>query len=63
MLFRSLMGGERMINVMEPKAWEESGSVVSQHISFLRDFFRSYKDFTGSQIDTLEIMCQSLFEA
>ncbi|MDL2289067.1 DUF87 domain-containing protein, partial [Oscillospiraceae bacterium OttesenSCG-928-F05] len=57
-----LMSGEYLINVMQPKAWEDSGSVLSQHISFLRDFFRSYKDFTDSQIDTLEIMCQNLYE-
>ena len=57
-----LMSGEFLINVMQPKAWEETGSVLSQHISFLRDFFRSYKDFSDSQIDTLEIMCQNLYE-
>ena len=57
-----MMSGEVIINVMQPKAWNEQGAVVSQHISFLRDFFRSYKDFSDSQIDTLEMMCQRLYE-
>ena len=57
-----MMDGSVLINVMQPKAWDDSGSVLSQHISFLRDFFRRYKDFSDSQTDTLEIMCQNLFE-
>lgn len=35
---------------------------MSQHISFLRDFFRSYKDFTDAQIDTIEIMLEQLYQ-
>lgn len=35
---------------------------MSQHISFLRDFFASYKDFTDSHIDTLEIMLEKLYK-
>ena len=59
-----LTGGEIVINVMQPKSWDaDNSSILSQHISFLRDFFRSYKDFTDAQIDTLEIMCQSIYEA
>lgn len=34
---------------------------LSQHISFLRDFFRSYKSFTDAQIDTIEIMVEKLY--
>ena len=56
-----MMSGEVIINVMQPKAWDDNQSVLSQHISFLRDFFRSYKDFSDSQIDTLEMMCQRLY--
>ncbi len=37
-------------------------SKLSQHISFLRDFFRSYKTFTDAQIDTVEIMLEKLYE-
>ena len=58
--FIDLMGGEFIINALEPKTWDETGdpkdtdapqafrqaSKLSQHISFLRDFFRSYKEFT-----------------
>ena len=36
-------------------------SRLSQHISFLKDFFRSYKDFTDREIDVIEIMLQKLY--
>lgn len=59
-----LMEGEYIINVLEPKRWEEdSGSVLPRHISFLRDFFRAYKDFTSAEIDVLEIFLEKLFES
>ena len=74
--FVDLMSGEYMINVLEPKTWDENGSPedteapyafrccskLSQHISFLKDFFRTYKNFTDSQIDTIEIMLAKLYE-
>lgn len=73
--FIDLMSGEYIINVLEPKTWDENGSPedsdaprafrctskLSQHISFLKDFFASYKDFTDSQIDTIEIMLGKLY--
>ena len=34
---------------------------LSQHISYLKDFFRSYKDFTDNEIDTLELMLMKLY--
>lgn len=74
--FIDLMSGEYIINVLEPKTWDENGSPedaeapqafrctskLSQHISFLKDFFRTYKDFTDRQIDVIEIMLQKLYE-
>ena len=74
--FVDLMSGEYIINVLEPKTWDENGSPedteapeafrclsrLSQHISFLKDFFRSYKNFTDNQIDTIEIMLEKLYE-
>lgn len=74
--FIDLMSGEYIINVLEPKSWDEAGdpqdteapqafrqtSKLSQHISFLKDFFRSYKDFDDRQIDTIEIMLDKLYE-
>ena len=74
--FVDLMSGEYIINVLEPKTWDENGSPedteapyafrcsskLSQHISFLKDFFRSYKNFTDSQLDTIEIMLAKLYE-
>lgn len=64
--FIDLLGGEYIINVLEPKAWDDgtgkkSSSKLSQHISFLRDFFRVYKDFSDKHIDTIEIMLQKLY--
>ena len=34
---------------------------LSQHISYLKDFFRAYKDFTDAEIDTIEIMLMKLY--
>ncbi|WP_294483520.1 ATP-binding protein [uncultured Ruminococcus sp.] len=70
-----MMSGEYMINPLEPKAWtdgERAGdesvpetfrkvSRLSQHISYLKDFFRAYKDFTDAEIDTIEIMLLKLY--
>lgn len=69
------LSGEYTINPLEPKAWtdgvvdDESTTPeafkkktrLSQHIAFLKDFFRSYKDFTDSQIDTIEILLSKLY--
>ncbi len=38
-------------------------TVVSQHISFLKDFFKSYKDFDDVHIDTIEIMVKRLYDS
>lgn len=70
------MSGEYIVNPLEPKAWSDgsdsSGDLeapaafrkvtrLSQHIAYLKDFFRSYKDFTDSQIDTIEILLSKLY--
>lgn len=34
---------------------------LSQHIAFLKDFFRAYKDFSDTQIDTIEILLSKLY--
>jgi len=60
--YLDLTGGEHLINVLEPKVWGDDGAVLSRHISFLRDFFRSYKDFPDEQTDTLELLCAKLYE-
>jgi type IV secretory pathway VirB4 component len=60
--YLDLTGGEHLINVLEPKVWDDDGgAALSRHISFLRDFFRSYKDFSDEQTDTLEILCARLY--
>ncbi|MBQ3330245.1 MAG: VirB4 family type IV secretion system protein [Ruminococcus sp.] len=69
------MSGDSIINPLEPKEWTDgSGEIdidtpeafkkvtrLSQHIAFLKDFFRSYKDFSDAQIDTIEIMLIKLY--
>ena len=67
--------GEFKINPLEPRMWNigndeedldappafRASTLLSQHISFLRDFFRSYKSFTDAEIDTIEIMLGRLY--
>ena len=69
------LSGEYTINPLEPKAWNNSVedadvatpeafkkvTRLSQHIAFLKDFFRAYKDFTDTQIDTIEILLSKLY--
>ena len=43
-----------------PAAFRQK-SPLSQHISFLMDFFRAYKPFTHQQVDTLELMLERLY--
>lgn len=45
---------------MVPTAFKQS-TILSQHISFLKDFFKTYKDFNDEQLDTLEIMLIKLY--
>ena len=73
--FADLMAGTYRINVLEPKCWDDGGgpqdldapeafrkaTPLSQHISFLKDFFRAYKDFKDGHIDTIEIMLSRLY--
>ena len=69
------LSGEYTINPLEPKAWSDGTEEIdsttpeafkkqtrlSQHIAFLKDFFRSYKDFSDAQIDTIEILLSKLY--
>lgn len=70
------MSGQYTINPLEPKAWSDGTEEIdysapaafrkvtrlSQHIAFLKDFFRAYKDFNDAQIDTIEILLSKLYE-
>ena len=74
--FVDLMSGEYLVNCLEPKTWDEHGSPedtdapqafrqrtkLSQHISFLKDFFSTYKDFADRHLDVIEIMVQKLYQ-
>lgn len=69
------LSGEYTVNPLEPKAWTDGMDAadpdapaafrkvtrLSQHIAFLKDFFRAYKDFSDSQIDTIEILLSKLY--
>ncbi len=69
------MSGEYKINPLEPKAWSDGLEEVdadtpeafrkvtrlSQHIAFLKDFFRCYKDFADEHLDTIEILLVKLY--
>ena len=72
--FIDLMDGQYRINPLEPKLWDVGGeddteatatfrqhTLLSQHISFLKDFFQSYKDFTDRHIDAIELMLERLY--
>ena len=75
--FIDLMGGEKRINVLEVRCWNEDtdmetdesapeafrkSTLLARHISFLKDFFRAYKDFSDPQLDTIEIMLSALYK-
>ena len=73
--FMDLMGGVYRINPLEPKCWDDGSGPedrdapeafrkstrLSQHISFLKDFFRAYKDFSDRHVDAIEIMVGKLY--
>lgn len=73
--FADLMSGQYIINPLEPKLWDTEGeddpeapsafrqkTRLSQHVSFLKDFFRAYKDFSDRHIDTIELMLERLYK-
>ena len=73
--FIDLMSGQYRINPLEPKLWDDGSegddpdapaafrqkTRLSQHISFLTDFFRAYKEFSDRHIDTIELMLGRLY--
>lgn len=72
--FLDLLSGQYRINLLEPRRWDDGsepedpdappafrGTLLAQHISFLRDIFRVYKGFDTPHIDTLELMIERLY--
>lgn len=70
-----LMSGRYIINPLEPKAWSDNTEIdetapeafrkatrLSQHIAYLKDFFRAYKDFPDSHIDAIEVLVARLYK-
>lgn len=68
--------GKYIINPLEPKTWSDGSDEddrdspeafrkvtrLSQHISFLKDFFKTYNDdFKQKHIDTIEILLKKLY--
>ncbi len=72
------MSGRYIINPLEPKSlgdFDDDEDVdesmpnafrkvtrLSQHIAYLKDFFRAYKDFSDEELDTLEIILTKLYK-
>ena len=73
--FADIVEGTYKINLLEPRCWDtdadpydvdapkafRQSTRLAQHTSFLKDVFRTYKDFTTAQIDTIEIMLTKLY--
>ena len=73
--YLDFLDGRYIINILEPKAWasepvddpdapeafRRSGR-LGQHLAFLKDWFRSYKDFSDMEVDTIEIMLTRLYQ-
>ena len=72
--YLDLLSGRYRINLLEPRLWDDGstpddpdepaafhGTLLAQHISFLRDLFRVYKDFDTPHIDVLELMIERLY--
>ncbi|MEG0165567.1 VirB4 family type IV secretion system protein [Anaerorhabdus sp.] len=72
-----LMEGQYKINILEPKLWSDTeeqkedqsaplpfrtSARLSQHISFLKDFFKCYKDLSDKEIDVIEILLRRLYQ-
>lgn len=72
-----LMEGTYKINILEPKLWSDTeeqkddpsvpvpfrtSARLSQHISFLKDFFKCYKDLSDKEIDVIEILLRRLYQ-
>ncbi len=73
--YLDFLSGKYIINILQPKAWStdeepdetapeafQKVTQLSQHIAFLKDFFRAYKGFSDAHIDTLEILIEKLYE-
>lgn len=72
--FLDYLSGQYRIHLLEPRCWDDGsepadpdapaafhGTLLAQHISFLRDVFRVYKGFDTPHIDTLELMVEKLY--
>lgn len=67
------LSGDYIINPLEPKTWSDGvdddgpeafrkRTKLSQHIAFLKDFFKTYNDeFDQNHINTIEIMLTKLY--
>ena len=71
-----LLEGKYFINVLEPKLWNDTEEEdenapkafrttarISQHISFLIDFFSSYRPFQYMELALLEIMLRKFYSS
>ncbi|MBP5230647.1 MAG: ATP-binding protein [Clostridia bacterium] len=67
-VYADLMEGGNRINPLEIRRWSDTGSLpdgpvdaVSEHIAFLKDFFRVYRDYTDEQTDVIEMLLRDVY--
>ena len=60
------MSGRFRINPLEPKVWSDGDEVVattlSQHISFLKSLFGSYRSFNDGHLAAIEMLLTELYK-
>ena len=73
--YLDLTDGSFHVNPLEPKRWDDGetedldaprafrgGMRISSHVSFLKDFFRTYRDFSDAEIDVLGLLLEKLYK-
>ena len=75
-VYVDLTDGEHHVNPLEPKRWDDGetadpdapwafrcGTRLSSHVSFLKDFFRAYRDYSDAEIDVLSLLLEKLYKS
>ena len=72
--YLDLTDGVHHVNPLEPKRWDDGetadpdapgafrcGTGISSHVSFLKDFFRTYRDFSDAEVDVIALLLEKLY--
>jgi type IV secretory pathway VirB4 component len=72
--YLDLTDGVHHVNPLEPKRWDDGetadpdapgafrcGTRISSHVSFLKDFFRTYRDFSDAEVDVIALLLEKLY--